>query len=165
VGDRIPDVALDRGFPPETFPLRPFCDGRKVIIVGLPGAFTFDRFSMQVKGYLERQEELRAKGVTDVLFYSVNDGAVMNAWARNQSVGPDSIVTVLADTRCELTQALGLALELPAFGDPRCRRFSMLVDDGVVKTLHVSEEEDADVEALGGGEPNVTFVERMLEDL
>lgn len=89
--------------------------------------------------------------------YCVNDGAVMEAWGKSQGID-GSMITFLADTRCELTKALGLVLDAPpamaVLGNPRCKRFAMLIEDGVVSAINVS----------GDGVPDeATFVEAMLE--
>mmetsp|Transcript_49538 Transcript_49538/g.146352 ORF Transcript_49538/g.146352 Transcript_49538/m.146352 type:complete len:113 (+) Transcript_49538:243-581(+) len=108
----------------------------------------------QVPGYLAKQDELKAKGIAEVIVYCVNDGAVMQAWAKDQGI-EGSMVTFYADTRCEFTTAIGMELTgVEKLGNTRCQRFSMLIDDGVVKTVNVS----------GDGKPDeVTFVEAMLE--
>ena len=104
-------------------------------------------------GYLAKQADLKAKGVDEVIVYCVNDGAVMDAWGKTFPA-QGSIVEFLADTRCELTNALDLTLDAPVLGNTRCKRFSMLVEDGVIKTLNVA----------GGDVPDEeTFVEKMLE--
>jgi len=111
------------------------------------------------------QEKLKAKGVSDVVVYCVNDGAVMTAWAKDQGV-EGSIITFLGDPRSELTEALGLVLDHPGpmsvLGNKRCKRFSMLIDDGVIKTINVAAAED---DPAGDSNPTVSLVEKMLEDL
>jgi len=111
------------------------------------------------------QEKLKAKGVSDVVVYCVNDGAVMTAWAKDQGV-EGSIITFLGDPRSELTEALGLVLDHPGpmsvLGNKRCKRFSMLIDDGVIKTINVAAAED---DPAGDSNPAVSLVEKMLEDL
>jgi len=100
-----------------------------------------------------------------VLVFCVNDGAVMKAWAKKQGI-EGSIITFLADTRSALTKALGLALfhegPMSVLGNPRCQRFSMLIDDGVIKTINVAAAED---DPAGDARPEVACVEKMLEDL
>ena len=100
--------------------------------------------------------------------YCVNDGAVMQAWADDQSV-EGSLVTFLADTRCELTKALGMVLDAPgvldALGNPRCKRFCLYVDDGTVKAVSVSEAEG---DEAGDNDPEgpvtkLTRVDHMLK--
>jgi len=118
-----------------------------------------------VPGYLAKEDELKAKGVSDVLVYCVNDGAVMTAWALDQGV-EGSIITFLGDPRSELTKALDLVLDHPGpmsvLGNPRCKRFSMLIDDGVIKTINVAASED---DPAGDDNPTVSLVDKMLEDL
>jgi len=118
-----------------------------------------------VPGYLARQAELKAKGVSDVLVYCVNDGAVMTAWAQKQGV-EGSMVTCLGDPRRELTDALGLVLDHPGpmsvLGTKRCKRFSMLIDDGTIKTINVAATED---DPAGDDNPKISLVEKMLMDL
>jgi len=100
-----------------------------------------------------------------VLVYCVNDGAVMKAWAKDQGVD-GSIITFLGDPRSELTEELGLTLDHPGpmsvLGNPRCKRFSMLIDDGVIKTMNVAASED---DPAGDDNPTVSLVDKMLEDL
>jgi len=118
-----------------------------------------------VPGYLAKADELKTKGVSDVLVYCVNDGAVMTGWAKAQGV-EGSIITFLGDPRSELTKALGLVLDHPGpmsvLGNPRCKRFSMLIEDGVVKTLNVAAAED---DPAGDTDPSVSLVDKMLSDL
>lgn len=117
-------------------------------------------------GYLAKAAELKAKGVSDVLMYCVNDAAVMKAWAADQKVGPDDIVTMLADTSCEFTKALGLVMDHPGpvkvLGGLRSKRFSMLIDDGMIKIINVAEAEG---DPSGDGDPTVSLVDKMLADL
>lgn len=120
---------------------------------------------MQIPGYLAKVSELKAKGVSDVLVYAVNDGAVMDAWSKSQGVD-GSMITFLGDTRSELTKKLGVVLDHPGpmsvLGNPRCKRFSMLIDDGVIKSINVAASED---DPAGDNNPTVSCVEKMLEDL
>jgi len=100
---------------------------------------------VQVPGYLSKQAELKAKGVDEVLVYCVNDGAVMKAWAKNQGI-EGSMITFLADTRCEFSEAIGMCISHPgpkkALGTIRCKRFVLVVDKGVVKNVEISEAPD-----------------------
>jgi len=118
-----------------------------------------------VPGYLTRQDELKAKGVSDVLVYCVNDGAVMTAWGKDQGV-QGSIVQTLGDPRREVTEALGLVLDHPGpmsvLGSPRCKRFSMLVDDGVIKSINIAAAEG---DPAGDDNPAISLVDQMLSDL
>lgn len=116
-------------------------------------------------GYLSEEDELKAKGISDVIVFCVNDGAVMTAWAKDQGV-EDSIITFLGDPRSELTKALGLVLDHPGpmsvLGNQRCKRFSMLIDDGIIKTINVAAAAD---DPAGDDNPTVSLVEKMLADL
>mmetsp|Transcript_155136 Transcript_155136/g.496037 ORF Transcript_155136/g.496037 Transcript_155136/m.496037 type:complete len:107 (+) Transcript_155136:289-609(+) len=103
------------------------------------------------------QAELKAKGVDEVLVYCVNDGAVMEGWAKDQKVA-GSMITFLADPRSELTKALNLVLDVPpamaVLGNPRCQRFAIVVENGIIKDLTVA----------GGDVPDeATFAEAMLK--
>jgi len=103
--------------------------------------------------------------VSDVLVYCVNDGAVMTGWAKAQGV-EGSIVTFLGDPRSELTKALGLVLDHPGpmgvLGNNRCKRFSMLIEDSIIKTINVAATES---DPAGDNDPSVTLAEKMLGDL
>lgn len=106
---------------------------------------------------MAKQNELKAKGVDEVIVYCVNDGAVMEGWAKDQGV-QGSMVSFLADTRSELTKALDLVLDaepaMAVLGNPRCKRFAIVVDNGTIKAISVA----------GGDVPDeATFAEAMLE--
>lgn len=157
VGDKFPAIKVDFGFPPTKVDMAERLKDKKTIVVGLPGAFTPVCSSKHVPGYLAKQAELKAKGVDEVLVIAVNDGAVMEGWAKDQKIA-GSIVTFLADTRSELTQALDLVFDaegaMAVLGNPRCKRFAMVVDKGVIKAMGVA----------GDGVPDeVTFVEEMMK--
>jgi peroxiredoxin len=95
----------------------------------------------------------------------VNDGAVMKGWAADQGV-EGSIITFLGDPRSELTKALGLVLNHPGplsvLGNPRCKRFSMFINDGVIRSINVAAAEG---DPAGDENPTVSLVDKMLEDL
>lgn len=88
---------------------------------------------------------MKEKGVAEVIVYCVNDGAVMAGWAREQKTA-GTMVKLMADPRGILTRRLGMSLRHPGplsnLGNPRCKRFAMIVDDGIVKAVEVSESED-----------------------
>jgi peroxiredoxin len=110
--------------------------GKRIVIFGLPGAYTPTCSAKHVPGYLENSDALRAKGVDEIWCVAVNDGYVMAAWGRDQkALGK---IRFLADGSAQWTKALGLELDLNARGmGTRMNRFSMLVDNGVVKQLNV----------------------------
>lgn len=138
VGDRIPDVKVftfgDKG--PETTTSTDVLGQGKVVLFGVPGAFTPTCSDHHLPGFVLRAEELRAKGADEVVCLSVNDPFVMGAWGEDQ--GANGKVVMLADGNGELTGALGLAMDGTGFGlGSRSRRFAAILDDGVVTWLAV----------------------------
>ena len=110
--------------------------GKTIAIFALPGAFTPTCSAKHVPGYVAQFDALRAAGVDEIWCVSVNDAFVMGAWARDQKTAGK--VRMLADGSAAFTQAVGLPLDLTANGmGVRSQRYSMLVVDGVVKTLNV----------------------------
>ena len=139
VGDKLPNATLFRvgndGI--ESFEAESFFAGRKVVVFGLPGAFTPTCTAQHLPGYIKRADEFTAKGVA-IACLSVNDAWVMKAWAKDQ--GAAGKVEMLADGNAELTRAIGLDADMSARGyGARCRRFAMIVDDGVVRTLAIED--------------------------
>jgi len=154
VGDKLPDAKLFRvgadGI--ESFEAKEFFEGRKVVVFGLPGAFTPTCSAQHLPGYIKRADEFTAKGVDAIGCMSVNDAWVMKAWAKDQ--GAAGKVEMLADGNAELTRAIGLEADMAGRGyGTRCRRFAMVVDDGVVR--HIAVEE--------GPTLGVSSSEKMLE--
>ncbi|MEM8662973.1 MAG: peroxiredoxin [Pseudomonadota bacterium] len=112
--------------------------GRKVVIFGVPGAFTPTCDRNHLPGFLTQFDAFKAKGVDEVAVVSVNDVFVMNAWAK--STGGEGKITYLADGSADFTRAVGLDLDASGFGmGIRSKRFSMYTDDGVVKVLNIEE--------------------------
>ena len=163
VGDKLPTGTLMEfhevekdgcSIGPNPVKVEDLTKGRKVVIFGLPGAFTPTCSAKHVPSYLANYDKLKAKGVDSIACMSVNDAFVMGAWARDQK--SEDKVRMLADGSAQFTRDLGLELDLSARGmGTRCQRFSMLVDDGVVKALNV--------EAPGKFE--VSDAETMLKQL
>jgi len=163
VGDRLPAATLMEYFEvekdgcsigPNPVKVEDLTKGRKVVIFGLPGAFTPTCSAKHVPSYLANYDKLKAKGVDTVACVSVNDAFVMGAWARDQHTGDK--VRMLADGSADFAKALGLELDLTARGmGVRCQRFSMLVDNGVVKALNVEAP----------GKYEVSDAETMLKQL
>jgi peroxiredoxin len=145
VGDKLPSGTLSEFIEvegngctvgPNEFKVDDLVKGKKVVIFGLPGAFTPTCSAKHVPGYVQNRDQLKAKGVDEVICISVNDPFVMGAWARDQKT--DRKVRMMGDGSATYTKALGLELDLTARGmGVRCQRFSMLVDNGVVKTLNI----------------------------
>ena len=145
VGDRLPAGKLSEYVEVETagctigpneFNLEDLTRGRKVAIFGLPGAVTPTCSAKHVPSYLANLDALKAKGIAEVICMSVNDAFVMGAWAREQK--SDGKLRMMGDGSAAYTRALGLEFDLTAKGlGMRCQRFSMVVDDGVVKSLNI----------------------------
>jgi peroxiredoxin len=107
-----------------------------VVLFGVPGAFTPTCSNQHLPGYIQNAEALKAKGVDTIACMSVNDAFVMGAWGKAQSADPK--VQMLADGSADYTKALGLDLDLMARGmGMRCKRFAILADDGVVKSVEI----------------------------
>ena len=145
VGDKIPDGTLtemiDQETPgctvgPNNFSVADLTKGKRIVIFGLPGAFTPTCSAKHVPSYLGNVDKLKAKKVDEIWCVSVNDAFVMGAWAREQK--SQGKVRMMADGSATFTKALGLELDLVARGmGVRSQRYSMLVDNGVVKSLNV----------------------------
>jgi peroxiredoxin len=112
--------------------------GRKVVLFGVPGAFTPTCSMNHLPGFLSHAEAFKAKGIDAIAVVSVNDAFVMNAWAKQTEA--DGKITFLADGNGTFTKALGLTLDMTERGlGLRSQRYSMLVEDGVVKQLNVED--------------------------
>ncbi|HZB62230.1 MAG TPA: peroxiredoxin [Microvirga sp.] len=139
VGDRLPQVTF-RVMTPEGPAAKTTDDlfkGRKVVLVAVPGAFTPTCHRNHLPGYVQKLEQIRTRGVDAVLVTSVNDVFVMDAWGK--ASGAEGI-ELLADGNGEFAQAIGLTLDRKDFGlGIRSQRYSMVVEDGVVKSLNVED--------------------------
>ena len=163
VGDRLPAGALSEYVEVETaecklgpneFKIDDLTRGRKVVLFGLPGAFTPTCSAKHVPSYLANYDRLKAKGIDDIICMSVNDAFVMGAWAKDQKTG--SKVRMMGDGSAAYTKALGLEFDLTARGlGLRCQRFSALIDNGTVKALNVEAP----------GKYEVSDAETMLKQL
>ena len=136
-GDRIPDVTLvkatDGG--PEKVQSGDYFAGKKVALFSVPGAFTPTCSAKHLPGFVERADEFKAKGY-DIVCMVVNDLFVMEAWGKSANVG-DKIL-MLPDGNGDLTKALGLEMDGSGYSlGKRSKRFAMVIEDGVVKTLNV----------------------------
>lgn len=121
---------------PNTFQVADLVKGKKIVIFGLPGAYTPTCSAQHVPGYVTHAAALKAKGVDEIWCISVNDAFVMGAWGREQKA--TGIVRMMADGNADYTRALGLDADFSKFGmGTRSKRYSMLVEDGVVKQLNV----------------------------
>lgn len=140
VGDRVPSATLTqmKGGTPQPVKTDDLFAGRKVALFALPGAFTPTCSAKHLPGFVQHADDLKRKGIEIIACVSVNDAFVMGAWGDNQSVGDK--VMMLADGNGEFTGALGLEMDASKYGmGKRSQRFSMLVDNGVVKQLYVEQ--------------------------
>ena len=161
-GDRLPEGKLSESvefdatcpMPPKEVSVAEATKGKKVVIFALPGAFTPTCSAKHVPGYVSSIDKLKAKKVDEVWCVATNDGFVMAAWGRDQkAIGK---VRMMGDGSGMWTKALGLELDLTARGmGVRSQRYSMLVDDGVVKSLNVE----------GPGKFEVSDADTMLKQL
>ncbi|MCI1190896.1 peroxiredoxin [Calidifontimicrobium sp. SYSU G02091] len=157
VGDKLPAGTLYEyievegngcSVGPNPFDIGQATAGKTIVIFGLPGAYTPTCSAQHLPGYVARADELKAAGVDEIWCVSVNDAFVMGAWGRDQKAGGK--VRMMADGNADFAKATGLTLDLTARGlGLRSQRYSMLVVDGVVKTLNVEapgkfEVSDAD---------------------
>merc|ERR1711983_398333 len=138
-GDAIPNVDLFEGAPDKKVNLAEECKSGKHVIFGVPGAFTPGCSKTHLPGYVSKAEELKGKGVSQIFCVAVNDPFVMAAWGENQNAGGK--VRLLADTCGDFTKALDLELDLAkVLGNVRCKRFSMLVEDGKVSKVNIEPD-------------------------
>ena len=143
-GDVLPDATLHEysngegecPIGPNAFSVHAWCKGKKVVIFGLPGAFTPTCSQRHVPGYVAAAQDLFEAGIEEILCLSVNDAFVMNAWGNALQVA--GAVSMIGDGNATFTQALGLAQDLSARGmGLRSQRYALLVDDLVVRRVVV----------------------------
>ena len=154
-GDKIPSIELKTmtSDGPDGITTDDLFNGKKVILFGLPGAFTPTCSAKHVPGYVQHADAIKAKGVDTIACISVNDAFVMGAWGKDQNVGDK--VMMLADGSAEFTKAAGLELDLVDRGmGVRCQRFSMIVDNGVIQSINIDD-----------GTFDKTSAEQALSDL
>ena len=147
VGDKVPSVTLRYLGPdgPKEITTDELLAGKKVALFAVPGAFTPACSQRHLPGYVDKAADLKSKGIDQIACVAVNDVFVMNAWGKAQNVGDK--VMMLADGSGELAKALGMELDMRARGlGVRSQRYSMLVDNGTVKSLNV-EAQPGSVEA------------------
>jgi len=145
VGDKLPAGSLKEfievegggcSLGPNSFDVEKSTAGKTIAIFALPGAYTPTCSAQHVPGYVQQADALKAAGVDEVWCVSVNDAFVMGAWGRDQKTAGK--VRMMADGSADFTKATGLTLDLGARGmGLRSQRYSMLVVDGVVKTLNI----------------------------
>jgi glutaredoxin/glutathione-dependent peroxiredoxin len=157
VGDKMPSVTLKQLTPEgvKEVTTDEIFRGKKVVLFAVPGAFTPACSQRHLPGFVERAADIKAKGVDEIACVAVNDAFVMGAWGRDQKT--EGRVRMLADGSGDLVRALGLELDLSKGGlGIRSQRYSMLVDNGVVKSLNIEKQP---------GQVDVSGAEAMLRAL
>jgi peroxiredoxin len=144
IGDAVPEATLSEwvevegngcALGPNPFKVSTLVRGKRIAVFGLPGAFTPTCSAQHLPGYIEQAAAFKAKGVDEIWCVAVNDPFVMGAWGRAQKV--QGTVRMMADGSAEFTKALGLVLDLTDKGfGVRSDRYSMLIENGVVKQLN-----------------------------
>ena len=137
-GQKIPSVTIKQVTAQGAVDVDPAAlfAGKKVVMFSLPGAFTPTCSKKHLPGYLEKYDEFKQKGVDTIACLAVNDAFVMDAWAKAQ--GAEGKVLMLSDGNGEFTKKLGLEMDASKYGmGTRGKRFSAIVEDGVVKELNV----------------------------
>lgn len=156
VGDRLPEAKfgiMTADGPSQVSTADAFA-GKTVALFAVPGAFTPTCSAKHLPGFVQKADELKAKGVDAIACTSVNDVFVMGAWGKDQGAGED--VMMLADGNGDFAKAVGLTMDGSGFGmGTRSQRYSMLIEDGVVKQLNVEQP----------GDFRVSTAEHMLSQL
>jgi peroxiredoxin (alkyl hydroperoxide reductase subunit C) len=155
-GDGLPDATLYvmAGDGPEARTTGDLFKGKRVAFFGVPGAFTPTCSARHLPGFIENAAALKEKGIDRIICFAVNDAFVMDAWGKAHDA--EDAVMMVADGSADFTKAAGLELDLAERGlGLRCQRFSMVVEDGTVKSINIDPAGDFDK----------TSAETMLEEL
>ncbi|XP_068116465.1 peroxiredoxin-5, mitochondrial isoform X2 [Hyperolius riggenbachi] len=142
VGDPVPDVMVFDGGPGNQISVKDVFGSKKGILFGVPGAFTPGCSKTHLPGYVSQAEDLKARGVEVIACISVNDAFVMSEWGKVH--GAEGKVRMFADPTGAFAKATGLLLQKEElqdlFGNQRCKRFSLVVENGKVKAINVEED-------------------------
>ncbi|ORE97432.1 peroxiredoxin [Aurantimonas sp. 22II-16-19i] len=157
VGDKIPNATVKTRTEdgPADLSTESIFSGKTVVLFGVPGAFTPTCSMNHLPGFLTHNDEFRQKGVDTIAVVAVNDIFVMGAWEK--STEASGKILFLSDGNGEFTKALGLDIDLSVAGlGTRSKRYSMLVEDGVVKQLNIEESP---------GQADKSSAEALLEQM
>lgn len=149
VGDRIPDGSFRVKQDDDTVkqvPASELFGGQRVVFVGVPGAFTSTCHNAHIPQFVTNAKEIKAKGIDRIVVMAVNDHHVMKTWS--ESLGGKGRIDFVSDGDGDYAEALGLAIMIPGMGK-RVRRFSALVEDGIIKTLNFEPEGGKGIQATG----------------
>ena len=149
IGDTLPSFDLQENTPGTKHNTATLFQGKRGVLFAVPGAFTPGCSKTHLPGYINDSEAIRAKGVDLVVCVSVNDAFVMKAWG--DAHGAEGKVLMLADPDASFTKALGLDVNAGALGGVRSKRYSMIIEDGVVKALNVEPDGFGLTCSLSGG--------------
>jgi peroxiredoxin len=157
IGDRLPDatfrVVTPEGVKPRT--VAEVFKGKRVVLIGMPGAFTPTCNKNHLPGFITHAGNIKAKGVDEIVVTAVNDHWVMHHWSK--AAGGDGKIEFLADNNAQFAKAMGMEFDASGgLGGLRSKRYAMLVDDGVVKVLHVEDQP---------GKAEITGADNMLKAL
>jgi peroxiredoxin len=140
VGDKLPDATFNTMSPegPKPMTTADVFGGKKVVLFAVPGAFTPTCHNTHLPGFIQMAREMKSKGIDTIACVSVNDIFVLTAWAKQ--TGAEGKILFLADGAADFAKKVGLDLDLTARGmGVRSRRYSMVVEDGVVNSLNLEE--------------------------
>ncbi|MGH1423359.1 MAG: peroxiredoxin [Pseudooceanicola sp.] len=155
-GDKVPDAMLleTSGDKPQPVQMADKLAGRKVVVFGVPAAFSGTCSTAHVPSFMRNREKLAEKGVDEVICVAVNDCFAMKAWDETLGASKGGI-TMLADGMSEFTTAIGMNFSAPAVGFmERSKRYAMLIEDGIVTQLNIEAP---------GPECNISAAETMLD--
>jgi peroxiredoxin 5 len=138
VGTKLPGVDLFENTPADKINLAEAAAQKTIIVFGVPGAFTPGCSKTHLPGYVQKANELKSKGVSEIFCISVNDPFVMAAWGKEH--GAAGKVRMLADPKAEFTDAIDLGMDISALGGKRSKRYSMVVENGKVKEINVEPD-------------------------
>ncbi|CAH1992432.1 unnamed protein product [Acanthoscelides obtectus] len=138
VGDSLPNVDLYEDNPTNKVNLAQLAAGKKVILFGVPGAFTPGCSKTHLPGYVSKADELKKQGVGEIICVSVNDPFVMAAWGKDQNTAGK--VRMLADPSATLAKELDLTVDIAPLGGTRSKRYSLVAENGKVTQLQVEPD-------------------------